>query len=293
MESKRPQLLFDLLRSAFDREALGHALLFVIDSRSESDAELKLAFRRFQALLMCADRKKGEGPCERCGSCKLLLTNTDSVQHPDFVQLDPTDKLHYSVEEVRSLIEGFSLTRSLAANRIAWIPQADLLSAGGQAGAANALLKLLEEPRPNSFLILMTSRPSGLLPTIRSRCQVFRLPVLNDPTDDGVEFDDLREDWGPLLDWIKSGAEAGSGPSLAADMDAFWKDREGALAQADRAYNWLWNQSRDAWAQHDLEQGRRILQLFSRFETCLAAIRGYGNAPLQWLSFRSDAKLDR
>ena len=293
MDSKRPQLLFDLLRSAFDREALGHAMLFVTDPRSESDADLKLALRRFQALLMCSERKTGEGPCERCGSCKLLLTNTEMVQHPDFMQLLPDDKLHYSVEEVRSLIEGFSLTRSLAANRIAWIPQADLLSAGGQSGAANALLKLLEEPRPNSFLILMTSRPSGLLPTIRSRCQVFRLPVLADSTAANTETEDLKEDWGPLLDWIKNGAEAGRGPSITADRDAFWKDREKALTAADRAYNWLWDQSRDAWSRHDLDQGRRILHFFSRFETCLAAIRGYGNAPLQWLSFRSDAKLDR
>ena len=40
--------------------------------------------------------------------------------------------------------------------------------------SANALLKVLEEPPPTSHMILMTSRPAMLLPTIRSRCQMIR-----------------------------------------------------------------------------------------------------------------------
>jgi DNA polymerase-3 subunit delta' len=44
--------------------------------------------------------------------------------------------------------------------------------------SANALLKILEEPPPTSHIILLTSRPAWLLPTIRSRCQVIRFSPL-------------------------------------------------------------------------------------------------------------------
>ena len=286
--------LFDLLRAAFDRGALGHGLLFVLPPDGMADPLLTRDFQKFQALLMCPERKEGEGPCEQCPSCKLLLHNdslSTPVQHPDFMQLFPEDKMHYAVEDIRTLLEGFSLTRSLGENRIAWIPQADMLSAGGHSGAANALLKILEEPRPNSFLILVTTRAEALLPTIRSRCQTFRLPKSG--TSAAIAVDSkIPEEWGALGKWLQQGALPGKAPLSPADDESFWKDRDGALKEVDQAYEWLWAGTRDSWSRLDRDQGKRVLFFFSRLEECLAVIRGYGNAPLQWLSFRSDAKLD-
>ena len=45
--------------------------------------------------------------------------------------------------------------------------------------ASNALLKILEEPRPNNFLILISHNLNRVLPTIRSRCQIVKIPDLS------------------------------------------------------------------------------------------------------------------
>lgn len=74
-----------------------------------------------------------------------------------------------TVEEIRRLKAGFAMA-SDSARRVAIIDAADELNQS----AANALLKLLEEPPANVVLILISHRPARLLPTIRSRCRSLR-----------------------------------------------------------------------------------------------------------------------
>jgi DNA polymerase-3 subunit delta' len=74
------------------------------------------------------------------------------------------------VEEARGLPEFFAKTPALAHWRVAIVDQVDDLNPSG----ANALLKTLEEPPARGILLLVSSRPAGLLPTIRSRCRVLR-----------------------------------------------------------------------------------------------------------------------
>lgn len=70
------------------------------------------------------------------------------------------------VDQIRSLIDFVALT-SAGGHKFALVDPADALNAS----AANALLKTLEEPPPRSTIVLVSARPSALLPTIRSRCQ--------------------------------------------------------------------------------------------------------------------------
>lgn len=79
-----------------------------------------------------------------------------------------------TVDEVRKLKSYFSLSSADGGRRVAIIDAVDEMNTA----AANALLKLLEEPPPNVTLLLISHQPSKLLPTIRSRCRELRLAPL-------------------------------------------------------------------------------------------------------------------
>ena len=80
------------------------------------------------------------------------------------------------VSEVRRLAGFFGMTSGAGGWRVAIVDTADDMNNN----AANALLKLLEEPPGRAMLILLANRPGQLLPTIRSRCQRLDLRPLND-----------------------------------------------------------------------------------------------------------------
>ena len=100
---------------------------------------------------------------------KLLAAGS----HPDFRLLErlerPTGGLarNISVDQVRSLSHLLSVTPSMSPCRAIVIDAADDM----EASAANALLKMLEEPPPNTLFFLVSHAPGRLLPTIRSRCR--------------------------------------------------------------------------------------------------------------------------
>jgi DNA polymerase-3 subunit delta' len=80
-----------------------------------------------------------------------------------------------SVDEVRRLRGFLGLTAGEGGWRVVIVDSADELNTN----AANALLKSLEEPPPRALFLLVTSQPSGLLPTIRSRCRRLDLSPLD------------------------------------------------------------------------------------------------------------------
>lgn len=102
--------------------------------------------------------------------------------HPDFRGLErlerPTGGLarNISVDQVRSLGDLLAVTPSMSAWRAIVIDAADDL----EASAANALLKMLEEPPANTLFFLVSHAPGRLLPTIRSRCRRLDFAKLGD-----------------------------------------------------------------------------------------------------------------
>ncbi|MFL6764875.1 MAG: DNA polymerase III subunit delta' [Sphingomicrobium sp.] len=79
------------------------------------------------------------------------------------------------IEQVRALSELFDLSPAMSDWRVAVIDTVDELDAPG----ANALLKMLEEPPPNSLFFLVSHAPGRLLPTIRSRCRPLHFQKLD------------------------------------------------------------------------------------------------------------------
>ena len=131
----------------------------------------------------------------------------EAGSHPDLMRLERLPKTSgdelarsITIDQVRGLQRLFSTTPSLSAWRAVVIDSVDDLERGG----ANALLKNLEEPPPNSVFLLVSHAPERLLPTIRSRCRQLRLGPLDDaamrsalkaalPDAETAEIDALRQ----------------------------------------------------------------------------------------------------
>lgn len=105
-------------------------------------------------------------------------------------------KTTIGVDEVRKMKNYFSLSAADGGRRVAIIDAVDEMTVA----AANALLKLLEEPPPNVVLLLVSHQPFRLLPTIRSRCRELRLAPLapQDMAQALAQSGDTPEDLIPL-----------------------------------------------------------------------------------------------
>src|SRR5918999_492639 len=161
-------------------------------------------------LLLCA--AGGERPCGVCQHCRY----SSALVHPDLhwyfprprlkdadadsqtVQEDYADAIAERVEQrglypptdgteaifvaaVRALLRQAVLSPALARRKAFVVGDAErMVPQEGSDQAANAFLKLLEEPPADTTLILTSSEPGALLPTIRSRVVAIRVPALPD-----------------------------------------------------------------------------------------------------------------
>ncbi len=130
-----------------------------------------LAYRMIGSLL-CREPSVAGHACGRCVACRMLGAGT----HPDarFVSFEmnyeaDTPKLRsvIAVEQIRTLRDALMQTSQMGGWRTALFDPAEAMNEH----SSNALLKTLEEPAPNTVLILVSDRPSALPATIRSRCQ--------------------------------------------------------------------------------------------------------------------------
>jgi DNA polymerase-3 subunit delta' len=149
------------LRQAWAANRLPHALLL--------QGQEGLGRRSLASWLACAvlcDRAVDDElrACGECQSCLLFKAGS----HPDLMWVSPEeDKQQISVDQIRAAIERLGKTSYRQGYKVAIIEPAHQMTTS----AANSVLKTLEEPQPKSLLVLITSRPSSLLPTVRSRCQ--------------------------------------------------------------------------------------------------------------------------
>jgi DNA polymerase-3 subunit delta' len=104
-------------------------------------------------------------------------------QHPDCFQLRPAGKMRQiGADATRALIDQLQQSPAVAPRKVAILHEVDRMNLT----AANVFLKTLEEPPANTQLLLLTTRPYALLPTIRSRVLQFRFPSSAAPvTADG------------------------------------------------------------------------------------------------------------
>jgi len=131
---------------------------------------------RLAALLICEDRGSGRTACGQCSACHLQAAGN----HPDYHYItfeinERTGKLRtvITIDQIRALSGELVLSHHGAGYKVAILEPANALTIN----AANSLLKTLEEPADNTVLVLVSSQPGRLPPTVRSRCQQIRIGV--------------------------------------------------------------------------------------------------------------------
>jgi len=149
----------DALNKALDEERLGHAPMFLGSPGVGKRVLAEWLVRR----ILCLQPADGQS-CGTCHSCKLIETGG----HPDLFRLELLeDKNEILVDQVREFIASLGLTPSVGSRRIGLIIPADRLNRN----AANALLKTLEEPSGDVWLVLVADNEDRLPVTVTSRCQ--------------------------------------------------------------------------------------------------------------------------
>ena len=171
------QQLFDRFLRSHQNNRLANTYLFV---GPEGIGKKQFALNLAKALF-CRQAMSDLVPCGACPNC-LQVAN---LEHPDLILVSkPEDKNFIPVElflgdrehrRRKGLCHDIHLTPFAADRKVAIIDDADYLNAE----SANSLLKTLEEPPPNSLLILIGTSEHRQLPTILSRAQVVRFQALS------------------------------------------------------------------------------------------------------------------
>lgn len=189
------------VRAAFAAGRLAHGLLIHEDPGAGG---LELA-RWIAKLVTCRDAARA--PCGECQECRWV----EADQHPDVTRLSPVEESkQILIQAVRDLVADLSLTAHGKGYKVAIITPADAMTHG----TANALLKTLEEPSAQTVLMLVTSQPSRLLPTIRSRCTGLR--VVGPSREEAARYLESARGPGP---WREAIAATGAGPFALLDAD--------------------------------------------------------------------------
>lgn len=156
------------LRRAWAAGRLAQAYSFV---GPEGVGKRKTALALAQAV-NCQRPVAGEAPdaCGMCPACRKIAAGN----HPDVSLVTPIEKAVIDIGQIREVTGRASRCAYEGATKVWILDPADRM----QEPAANAFLKTLEEPPGAALFVLVTTTPSALLPTIRSRCQEIRFDLL-------------------------------------------------------------------------------------------------------------------
>jgi len=180
--------LIDLHKTVWDRllgalDRLPHALLI---HGAPGLGKLELA-ERFAQLLLCEKSGKSRAACGACEGCRWFLAD----DHPDVRYLEPEAFARHKIfgkdpekenekpsaqiiiKQTRALADFLNLASYRGGRRVAIVYPAEEMNPS----TANSLLKGLEEPPAGAMFLLVSHRPSALLPTIRSRCVPVPVPL--------------------------------------------------------------------------------------------------------------------
>lgn len=118
----------------------------------------------FAAYLLCL-KPESSRACGQCRSCQLRQAGS----HPDRLVVEPEEQgKAIRIDVIRQLADFMGQTAQQGGRKVVILHPAEAMNLN----AANALLKSLEEPSAETYLLLVSDQPSRLLPTIRSRCRV-------------------------------------------------------------------------------------------------------------------------
>ncbi|MDZ4746004.1 MAG: hypothetical protein SGJ05_08375 [bacterium] len=239
-----------MLQRAILQKRLPQAILMT-GQEGAGTAALAIAFAR---VVNCEQPLTGEDMIDACGVCHACVQN-QGLQHPNVtvvtalpagkgdadedmktevfdalrLQLremadDPYDEAQLAgatqirIGQIRRLKQSLMLSASQNGHRVVLILRADEMTHE----ASNAFLKTLEEPHDGITIILTTSKPARILPTIASRCQEIICPPLEDAdiVEELVRRNDCSESEARLIAPFAQGSLTRARAFLSEDMNA-------------------------------------------------------------------------
>ena len=217
---------FDRFVRILEQNQLNHAYLF-----SGFFGNLEMA--QFLAKsLFCTD-KVGVLPCEKCRNCKLI----EQGEFPDVTLIKPVNQV-IKTERIRELVGQFSQAGIESQQQVFIIEQADKM----HPNAANSLLKVIEEPQSEVYIFFLTSDEEKILPTIRSRTQIFHFKKQEEKLILLLEQMGLVKKKATLLaQFSQSRAEA----EKLANQASFWT----LVDESERLLTWLVAKKKESYLQ--------------------------------------------
>ena len=217
---------FDRFVRILEQDQLNHAYLF-----SGFFGSLEMAHFLAKSLF-CTD-KVGVLPCEKCRNCKLI----EQEEFPDVTLIKPINQV-IKTERIRELVGQFSQAGIESQQQVFIIEQAEKM----HPNAANSLLKVIEEPQSEVYIFFLTSDEEKMLPTIRSRTQIFHFKKQEEKLILFLEQMGLVKKKATLLaQFSQSRAEA----EKLANQASFWT----LVDESERLLTWLVAKKKESYLQ--------------------------------------------
>lgn len=216
-----------ILKQSILKKRVAHAYLF-------HGPDLFSLFEMAQWLaqaLNCPNFSLSEEPCGECNACQKISKKI----HPDVSICIPQGALRsIRIEQIRKIQQDASYKPFEGVAKVQILQEADCF----HPAAANALLKILEEPPQSTFFILLTVQPEALLSTIRSRCQEIQFKLYAQDFS-FQQFPECEND-SAMLESLKELSSGSQKRARALIQDGTWERRKLILKSLENAFKGSW-----------------------------------------------------
>ena len=219
-------LQFERFVHILEQGQLNHAYLF-----SGNFGSLEMAL--FLSKSLFCSEKTGIFPCEKCRNCKLI----EQEEFPDVTMIKPQNQV-IKTERIRELVGQFAQSGIENQRQVFIIEQAEKM----HVNAANSLLKVIEEPQSEIYIFFLTDDEEQMLPTIRSRTQIFQFKKHVSTLMSQLEEAGLVKNKAKLLaQFSQSQAEA----DKLVHQAGFWT----LVDESERLFSWLLASKKESYLQ--------------------------------------------
>ena len=219
-------LQFERFVHILEQGQLNHAYLF-----SGNFGSLEMAL--FLSKSLFCSEKTGIFPCEKCRNCKLI----EQEEFPDVTIIKPLNQV-IKTERIRELVGQFSQSGIENQRQVFIIEQAEKM----HMNAANSLLKVIEEPQSEIYIFFLTDDEEQMLPTIRSRTQIFQFKKQVSTLMSQLEEAGLVKNKAKLLaQFSQSQTEA----DKLVHQASFWT----LVDESERLFAWLLAHKKESYLQ--------------------------------------------
>ena len=234
----------DFLSKSIRMGRLPHGLIFA----GPDSVGKRTVAKNFARILLC----QNANACTECLHCKSFSAEVN----PDYIELSVPEGI--KIEHVRHLAYQLNLKPYAAKYKVAVIDNSHDMTVEG----ANALLKFLEEPKPYTIIILITSNPYSLLPTIVSRAQKVSFGLVQNEEFENLVSNLNSQEKAVVLS-LSSG-RPGLAIKLAHDPESLSKIQDSAgkyqdFMRADLAHRLILAQN---FADYETSELKNILQFW-------------------------------